>query len=381
MSESVIDLFAGAGGFGLGFQLAGFEPIFSIEKDKWACDTLRANNDHNIFEGDISKFSTPKKIANLVDSKPSIIIGGPPCQGFSIAGKRKINDPRNKLYLQYLKWVKILLPEIFVIENVTGILTFKNESEDLVVDEIEEISKRMGYEVSLWKLNAVNYGVPQNRNRVFIVGSKKKIKIPIPKITHSDLKGYQKYVTVGDAILDLPPINAKEGAEEMNYTSKSNTAYQKWCRKNSKKVYNHVAMMHTKRIVERYDMIINGINLEDMDSSLKVRKRSGNGTLSKVNYISNYRHLKAENPAYTIPAHFYSSFIHPIIPRNITTREAARLQSFPDSYIFKGKRTMMSRKLLERMGYDNYLSQYNQVGNAVPPLLSSNIAKHLLKYL
>jgi len=379
--KKVIDIFAGAGGFGLGFTLAGFEHICSLEMDKWACDTLRANNEHHIVEDDISKYKTEKQIAKIVNDTPDIIIGGPPCQGFSYAGRRKKNDPRNQLYLQYLNWVKILSPNIFVIENVKGLMNFKTEKQEYLVKEIERKCKKMGYSVSVWDLNAVNYGVPQNRNRIFIVGSKKKIKIPKPKTTHYEHPDFLPFITVGEAILDLPVIHAKEGTEEMNYTSECLNDYQKWCRKGSKKVNNHVAMKHTDRVVQRYENIINGVSIEEVHDEYKVRKRNGNGVLSKVNYNSNYRHLKADLPSHTIPAHFYSSFVHPIFARNITTREAARLQSFPDKYIFKGKRTIISKKLSEKLGFENYLSQYNQVGNAVPPLLAKKIAEHLKDYI
>ena len=190
-------------------------------------------------------------------------------------------------------------------------------------------------------------------------------------------------ITIGEAILDLPLINAGEGCEIMTYDSNPINDYQKWVRNESKYVYNHIAMAHTSRLIERFKLIQQGSDIEDIPHSLKVRQRNGNGTISLKKFNLNYRHLINEKIANTIPASFYSSFIHPTIPRNITSREAARFQSFPDTYIFKGKRTLISKKLLKKQGkeYFDRLSQYNQIGNAVPPLLSKAIALHLKSLL
>lgn len=142
-------------------------------------------------------------------------------------------------------------------------------------------------------------------------------------------------------------------------------------------------MFHTKRVVKRYEQILNGFSLEEIPEELQVRKRNGNGVLSETEYNSNYRHLKDNMIFYTIPASFYSNFVHPKQPRNITSREAARLQSFPDNYVFKGKRTQISSKLLKQLGkeHENFLSQYNQIGNAVPPLLAKAVAKRVSDFI
>lgn len=382
----VVDLFAGAGGFGLGFELANktYEVLCSLEVDKWAADTLRENNKHLIINDSIVNYNSKSKIFKVLPDRPDIIIGGPPCQGFSLAGRRNKEDSRNKLYLEYFNWVKLLMPKVFIIENVSGILTFKTESGEKVIDEIKEKFKGIGYEVNIWKVNASEYGIPQNRNRVFVIGHLGGILIPKPKITHSfSDDNLPNPITVGEAILDLPVISSSGGSEIADYDKGAENSYQKWSRKKSGKVYNHEAMKHTPRIIQRYEKIIQGENLDNLNDDLKVRKRNGQGELSDVNYSLNYRHLKAESPAFTIPAHFYSSFIHPTIPRNITTREAARLQSFPDNYKFMGKRTMISSSLLKKLGKDdlNHLSQYNQVGNAVPPMLAYKIAQHIKKFI
>lgn len=395
---TVVDLFAGAGGFGLGFQLAekNFNLICSLEVDKWAVDTLIANNTHNqkIIHGDIRKFNTPEKILNVCPIKPDVIIGGPPCQGFSHAsGKKDPSDPRNSLFKNYAQWVRTLKPRVFVMENVRGLLTGTNEKGEKVIDIIIKTFKKIGYTVNIWQLNAANYGVPQARERIFIVGSIDGFLISPPKITHyipiqqevlnNDQHELKRAITVIQAIGDLPILKAGEGAEIGEYNQAPTSDFQEMCRKGASSLYNHVTMRHTKRIVERYQKIIEGQALSEIPLELQVRKRNGNGELSKTVFSSNYRHLKPNMVAYTIPASFYSNFVHPNQPRNITSREAARLQSFPDYYIFKGKRTQISSKLLTQLGKhdENHLSQYNQIGNAVPPLLAKAIALKIFNHL
>lgn len=394
----ILDLFAGAGGFGLGFCMSSkkYKLICSLEIDKWAVETLRTNNTEKqkIICGDIRKFNTARKILTACPSKPDIIIGGPPCQGFSIAGPVKDpNDPRNSLFVNFAQWVDVLKPKAFIMENVKGLLTRKNENGVHVIDIIRHKFSEIGYTVSVWELNAANYGVPQNRERVFVVGSKSGLTIPSPPITHylpeekkklnGKARDLQVAIKVIRALSDLPKLKSGEGEEKIDFKTKPKNQFQKEIRMNAKALHNHVSMVHTQRVVSRYQHILDGFSLDELSKELKVRKRNGNGKISKAEYNSNYRHLRPDMIAYTIPASFYSNFVHPNQPRNITSREAARLQSFPDNYIFKGKRTQISSKLLKQQGkeHENFLSQYNQIGNAVPPLLSKAIALHLLKYL
>lgn len=383
-----IDLFAGAGGFSLGFEMADLELLLALEKDDWAVETLKANHSSSkILHADITE---QENIQNLVIQKPDIIIGGPPCQGFSFAGPNSDpNDPRNSLFVHFSKWVNVLQPKLFVMENVQGILSRKNSSGEKISNIIKKTFEEIGYHIDVWILQAAEYGVPQNRKRVFFVGNLMGLSIPPPPITHYyngttpkniDLK---PAVTIGEAILDLPTILAGGGSEIQNYDIDPTTEYQIWARTNSKFVFNHIAMAHTSRIVERFKLVQQGSSIDEVPHKLKVRERNGNGSISKNKFNSNYRHLKSKNISNTIPASFYSSFIHPTIPRNITSREAARIQSFPDYYVFKGKRTLVSKKLLQKLGksYFDRLSQYNQIGNAVPPLLSRAIGLHLRNIL
>ena len=390
----VIDLFAGAGGFGLGFQLAGYAVTCSVEIDKWATDTLRENNPGmKVIHKDITTFESSKAIRQICGDSPDVIIGGPPCQGFSIAGpaQKDPNDPRNSLFKNFVLWVKSLDPQIFVMENVKGILSRKNADGESVIDIIQNAFEDIEYKTQIWELNAAEYGVPQLRERVFIVGNRLGItEIRQPVKTHfwveqnesfnsDDFDNPSPAITVWDALSDLPVLNAGDGEEKQSYVTEPQTGFQRWARADQEVLFNHVAMKHTDRMVKRFKHISLGESGLNVPKEYSARKRSGNGVLSDASYNSNNRRFHPEKPAYTIPASFYSSFIHPHQHRNITAREAARLQSFPDRYRFMGKRTIISQKLLERKGRHDeiHLSQYNQIGNAVPPLLAKAIAEQI----
>lgn len=393
--HNIFDLFSGAGGFGLGFKMAGYKVSLSLEIDDWATDTLSENNNNNnnngmvILKDDIRNYENKTAILNACKATPDIVIGGPPCQGFSNAGsfKRKPNDPRNSLFKDYAKWIEYLQPTMFIMENVKGILSRCNLDGKRVIESIKNTFSDIGYtNLSIWVLNAAEYGVPQLRERAFIVGHKKNISIDPPPKTHfvnKRVKGLKKAVTVWQAISDLPKINASQGIEIMEYTAKPKSEYQIWARGNGKTLYNHVAMKHTKRIIERFSHIDIGESVSDVSPKHKERKRNGNGEISEQSYNMNNRRFDPNKPSCTIPASFYSSFVHPYLNRNLTAREAARIQSFPDNYKFMGKRTLISAKLLKRNDspFCNCLSQYNQIGNAVPPLLSQAIAEHINSFL
>jgi DNA (cytosine-5)-methyltransferase 1 len=387
----VIDLFSGAGGFGLGFKMAGYKLCLSLEIDEWAADTLSENNDNGmiIFKDDIRNYETRQGILNICKNIPDVVIGGPPCQGFSIAGsfKRKPNDPRNSLFRDFAKWVQYLQPTIFIMENVKGILSRYDSNGIKTIELIRNTFSDIGYSnLNIWTLNAAEYGVPQLRERIFIVGHKKNISIEPPQKTHfinKRVKGLKKAITVKEAISDLPKIGASEGQEIMEYKGKPKSEYQVWARGKQEILYNHVAMKHTKRIIDRFSHIDIGESVFHVPTEYKERKRNGNGEISEKSYNRNNRRIDPNKPSCTIPASFYSCFIHPYLNRNITAREAARLQSFPDNYRFMGKRTLISSKLLKKNGSPHYncLSQYNQIGNAVPPLLSKAIAEHVRSFL
>jgi DNA (cytosine-5)-methyltransferase 1 len=398
MNLRVVDLFAGAGGFGLGFRLAGYTLSVSLEIDRWAADTLRGNNpDTLVIEQDVREFGSRNQIRRVCPESPDVLIGGPPCQGFSIAGpaqSKDPTDPRNSLFMDFARWVEYLQPTVFVMENVRGILWRRNAKQQRVLGIVLETFIGLGYDVEVWELDAAAYGVPQSRERVFIAGNRLGGPIGVPVATHrvsgkengspheygAALDQLPRAVWVWDAISDLPRLNAGQGGEEQSYTRPSKTPFQEWARRDHQRLYNHVAMNHTDRVVDRFKQINWRQSVRDVPDQHGARKRNGGGKAVGIKYDSNNRRLHPFRPSYTIPAHFYSSFVHPYQHRNITAREAARIQSFPDWYRFMGKRTVVSRKLLERTGRhsDNHLSQYNQIGNAVPPLLAKAIAQHIL---
>ena len=213
----VIDLFAGAGGFGFGFQLARYAVTCSVEIDKWATDTLRENNPNmKVIHEDITIFQSSETISQMFDYSPDVIIGGPPCQGFSIAGpaQKDPKDPRNSLFQNFVLWVESLNPQIFVMENVKGILSRKNADGESVINIIQNAFKDLGYKTERWKLNAAEYGVPQLRERVFIVGNRVGItKIGQPAKTHfwAEQNDGETQLLNSDNFDNLCPRNSRLG--------------------------------------------------------------------------------------------------------------------------------------------------------------------------
>jgi len=400
-SFKVIDLFAGAGGFGLGFQAAGYSVYFSLELDDWAADTLSYNNPTmQVVKGDIRCYRSFNEIKAVCPISPDIIIGGPPCQGFSVAGpaQKDPRDPRNSLFKDFAYWVEVLNPQVFIMENVKGLIGRRNANGERVIDIIQKTFKNLGYAVNVWVLNAAEYGVPQMRERIFIVGNRLGItKIIEPPQTHilfnekvTDSQGrlflddnLPSAITLWDAISDLPYLGASEGEEAQVYTREPLTEYQAMLRGQQSVLYNHVAMQHSTRLVERFKCIGWGESSADVPDEHRARSRNGNGKLSTTIYEQNNRRLHPYKPSHTIAAAFYANFIHPFQHRNITAREGARIQSFPDWYRFMGKKTVPSQKLLQREGRfeEKHLCQYNQIGNAVPPKLAMAIAEHLKKVI
>jgi len=383
----VLDLFAGAGGFSLGFRAAGFEVVGANELDEWASDTIRSNfPEETVLSGDIRKISEAdfRETFREVD----VIIGGPPCQGFSIAnnGGRRTDDPRNTLFREYIRAVKALEPELALIENVPGLLTKRTPEKRLYIDIMQEELNNLGYQTEVALLHAQNFGVPQIRPRLIIVGSKRKLNSPFPTQTHfapaenrTLFTNAQTHVPLWAAISDLPQINAREGAEVMEYTRDTENPLQELLRASSQHVFNHRAMKHSARLVNRFSQVKWGGSGADVVGEFGARIRNGIGVGKK--FDQNNRRNFPTKPSHTLPASFYANFIHPLSHRNYTPREGARLQTFPDWYRFEGKPTVVSQKLLAREGRSGemHLCQYNQIGNAVPPLLAYKIAKNLLK--
>jgi len=370
----VIDLFAGCGGLSLGFEMAGFEIPLAIEKDEWASETYKKNHPNtHVITGDITQIVDLDALLNADNLPIDGIIGGPPCQGFSLSGNRDKNDPRNSLFMEFVRFVKFYNPKFFVMENVTGILSMKTKDNLNVKDLILKEYKDAGYNVKICKLNAAEYGVPQARLRVIFIGIRNDIPFNECNLGPKPFLFGDQQITVEQAIMDLPQIQSGEGTEIMDYTTEPANNYQQWVRTNSNAVHNHVAMRHTKRLIERFENINFGQSVADVSECHAQRKRGDATKISGKVFSQNNMRPFPNKPSPTVPASFQSNFIHPYLNRNFTAREGARLQSFPDTYIFCGKRTTMS--------WEKNLSQYQQIGNAVPPLLSRAIAENIQAYI
>jgi len=369
---NIIDLFSGCGGFSNGFEEAGFDVLFAVEKDLWASETYLINHPNvKVYTKDITTITNPLDLLSAPKDVDGVI-GGPPCQGFSLSGDRDPKDPRNSLFRDYMRFVKAFKPKFFVMENVNGILSAKTKEGHFVKDLITSEAVINGYNCSFFKLNAVDYGTPQSRVRVFFIGIRSDLPYDssrlLPKVTHLPAT----HVTVREALSDLPHVESGKGTECMDYLHPPQNEYQRWCRSKSRLVQNHISMRHTPRLVQRFQSIKFGESLADVSPEHMQRKRGDAQNISGKSFGQNNMRPYPDRPSPTIPASFQSNFIHPLFDRNYTAREGARLQSFPDHYVFKGKRTTMS--------WEKNLSQYQQIGNAVPPLLARAVAQSIHSY-
>lgn len=387
MQYSVLDTFAGAGGFSLGFELAGAKIIGAIEIDSWACETFKFNHPNSIvMQGDITQITDEQILSVFGKHKPDIILGGPPCQGFSICNKNSGDpkDPKNSLFEEFIRVGRLLNPKIMIMENVPNLIKAKTNSKELVIDIIKSELRKLGYHVEHRILEATDFGVPQIRKRLVVIATKTKLENPFPEKTHSTTfeSGFKKCPTLWDAISDLPEINAREGAEEAEYYKVPQNEYQKLLRNGSSKLFNHKAMNHSKRLVERFSSMSCGDSSSDVPEHLRPLRRNSTEFSEKI-YDQNNRRMHPDRQCHTVPASFYANFVHPYKNRNFTAREGARIQSFPDWYVFKGKPTVVSQKLLQREGRldEKHLCQYNQIGNAVPPLMAMAIAENIFKQI
>ncbi len=369
---NIIDLFAGCGGMSTGFEWSNFKTKYAVEIDLWASETYSFNHPNTkVFTEDITKIHDFNTLPNgEVDG----IIGGPPCQGFSLSGNRDQKDPRNSLFMDFVRFIQHYKPKFFVMENVPGLLSMKNAKGDSVIDIIVDEFSNSGYDVKVETLDSSDYGVPQKRRRVFVIGFRSDLNLsnvdyyPQPFTIEEEQK-----LSIKDAISDLPQIGAGQGKEEQSYGMSPANDYQKFMRENSSIVHNHIAMRHTQRIVERFKTIKQGQSLADVAEEHMQRQRGDATKISGKTYSQNNMRPYEDKPSPTIAASFQGNFVHPWLDRNYTAREAARLQSFPDDYVFKGKRTTMS--------WEKNLSQYQQIGNAVPPLFAKAIADRISEIL
>lgn len=357
----VIDLFCGCGGLSHGFLDAGYDVVIGVDHDDAALKTYSKNHKDSIalkadlFKDEAIEEIKQKYIDKTGDKEVDLIIGGPPCQGFSLTGSRDINDTRNTLYLAVVKSVNKFKPKAFLIENVPGIATlYSGKVKEQIINTFED----MGYRVTVTDkpLLAASFGVPQLRKRMFFVGIRDDIEKEIgtrfsfPEPTHSP----ENYITCKDALSDLQAREDELGEEEDIYTIEPITEYQKLMRKNSQKLHNHVATKHTQLVKDTIALVPDGGNHKDLPD--------GVGESRKFNEA--WTRYSSNKPSRTIDTGHRNHF-HYKYNRVPTIRENARLQSFPDDFIFLGTKTQQNR----------------QVGNAVPPILAYNIAIKIKEYL
>ncbi|WP_088292413.1 DNA cytosine methyltransferase [Bacillus mycoides] len=429
-----IDLFSGPGGLTTGLKLAGIKPLIAVEINNETAETYAANHHvdllkleeylqhkntyEHIFKpsdksvlilGDVREVTDNliREILLKRFSKESVdvITGGPPCESYSMAGKRQKNDERDHLYKHLSRIAKVVNASILLFENVKGILSKKTENQQTffsqVCEEFEKTQNDVSFRVTSSHkkdvlLNCANYGVPQNRERVFIVGVNNKYEntyFSYPQQTHgSDY--LMPVVTVGQAMLDLPEVNVLEENEvyekDNNYIENlddpSRKNFLKFVRGISpfsltenpydgKNLDSHKASKHLDKIIKRMSLIQQGEGMKKAGERLikEGKQELRDQYFPKKLYAARYRRLKDDKPSFTVTSHCFDEIIHPIKNRALTPREAARLQSFPDWYIFKGPYVIFHS--------DPKQDRYEQIGDAVPPLVGYHLGLEIVNTL
>lgn len=343
-------MFSGCGGLSLGFQNAGYDVVLGIDNDKAALETFSKNHtgslgaNVDLFEGDAID-----RIDELLGGRRvDVIVAGPPCQGFSLTGPRKFDDPRNKLYMRVFDAVERFAPQAFVIENVRGMASLYGGQ---VKDEIIRRFTALGYNVVWRVVCAADYGVPQLRHRLIFVGTRKDLgwfEFPAPCLDK------EHYIGCRDAVGDLPPCTENLGTDSSEYDQAPFSDYQRLMRGNCSTLHNHVGTKHTDYVKSVIAQVPPGGNYKDLPP--------GVGDSRKFHVAWTRYH--PDRPSNTIDTGHRNHF-HYEYNRVPTIREFARLQSFPDSFVFYGTKTQQNR----------------QVGNAVPPLLGQAIAEQLKRYM
>jgi DNA (cytosine-5)-methyltransferase 1 len=367
----VLDLFCGAGGLSLGFEMAGYRIGLGIEKEPLPFQTHCYNFGDHCYLGNIREITSPKHfIQEYGLEQIDVIIGGPPCQGFSRVGRGKIrslrmdptyiHDPRNQYYREFIRFVEVLRPFYFVMENVPDMRYYRDGEELLLEKALALFRDELGYTVDTQLLHADHYGVPQTRRRLFLVGNRLGQKINWPKKTHEN-----DPINVWEAICDLPIISHGHRIDEKPYEPRCTlTSYQQLMREDACNIlYNHQTRRHNEQDLAAFAQMPEGGKYVDLPERFK-RYRDDI-------FKDKYRKLYRNRPSWTIEAHIGKDtyrYIYPSLneepepPRTISVREAARLQSFPDRFRFLGP----------------FTKQFYQLGNAVPPLLAKAVAEAIL---
>lgn len=321
-----MDLFSGSGGLSLGFDRAGFSNIFSVDIEPSFCATYRRNfPDHNLLQTDIAKLSNAEILKIVANRQIDVIVGGPPCQGFSMAGnpgRTFVDDPRNHLFKEFARIVDLLRPKMFLMENVARLFTHNNGE---TRQEILDTFNKLGYSVECQVLDTANYGVPQHRRRIIFIGTLEDKPIIFPKQNSEKL-------TIKDAIDDLPEL----ASGEMSL------------------IPNHQAMKHSEKMLIKMSFIKDGGNREDIPLDLRPQKGD----------IRKYIRYNSSKPSICITGDMRKVF-HYTQNRALTVRELARIQTYPDNFIFDG----------------SMISQQQQVGNSVPPVFAEKLANCIKEML
>ncbi|MDV3929227.1 DNA cytosine methyltransferase [Elizabethkingia anophelis] len=411
-----IDLFAGAGGLSEGFIRAGFEPVAHVEMDKAACLTLKTRVAYHYLKsenrydeyvsylkGEISREELYNKIpddlsksvinlpigedyndtihkeikAQLKKKSVDLIIGGPPCQAYSLVGRARSadnmkGDKRNYLYVQYAGYLEKYQPKLFVFENVYGLLS---AGSGVYLENMKKLFFKKGYDIKIFKLEANNFGVLQNRKRIIIIGWKRSLNIELPDL--EAIKSLAEY-KVSSVLEDLPEVQAGESLSRyLTYkTDTNNYLENSYIRNGIGILTQHTARPHTEQDKEIYRIAVQKwnnkkerLNYNDLPETLKTHKNRSS-FFDRFKVVASDKHFSQ-----TVVAHIAKDghyYIHPDIKQNrsLTVREAARLQSFPDDYFFEGIKDGQART-----------PAFKQIGNAVPPLMAYEIAEKIRKIL
>lgn len=349
-----VDIFSGAGGLSLGAEMAGYDIRMAVEKDKSAAATYRRNHPGTlVLEDDIHNIRPQERLVLRDDESVFIVFGGPPCQGFSTSNTmtRNMQNPNNSLFEEFLRFVSELNPEWFLFENVEGFLHFEKGK---IVKLVEQCFQEMGYQVKHQVLWASDYGVPQRRNRFFMVGNRLGIDFQFPE-------PFGTKITVNDAIGDLPDLENGQMDATLSYKlpAKQASAYARTMRQGSKRSRQNFVSRNEDYVIERYRHIGQGENWRAIPAELMQNYANTANCHSGI-----YKRLIGNEPSIVISNYRKNMLIHPYQDRGLSVREAARLQSFPDKFVFSG--TLM------------HIQQ--QIGNAVPPLLAKAVFEKILEY-
>ena len=345
-----VEIFSGPGGMGLGAREAGISVKLAIEKDKYAAQTYLFNHkDTTVVVDDIENINEFHFEKN---GEQVILFGGPPCQGYSNSNRktRSPANPKNWLFKQFMRAAKMINPDWIVIENVPGL---KNMDKGYFLKKICGDLHDMGYTPNVKVLNAADFGVPQKRERIFIVASKKGIAFDFPVGEYVN-----NHVTVSEAIYDLPKLDNGSMEDSLEYRNKAKTLYSKMMRGKQRKVSQNYVSKNSKLVIDRYKHIKQGNNWQDIPIELMSNYKDHTRCHSGI-----YRRLSGTKPSVVIANYRKSMLIHPLEDRGLSLRETSKLQSFPDNYVFLGP----------------LVHQQQQVGDAVPPKLARAIFSKIME--